>query len=183
VALELGFIEMGKRYYHLPSRSITYSSDSVNTDVQAAIESYEQTMGNILANGDYQLSEIGTLEGLMTTSYEKTILDEEITSRLLDMRKGIDVSDDAASLETIKEVGSGGTFLMSDDTLEHMRDDWYPKYTDWDPTPETRDNKDYTWVLRRANAEWKRRLAEAPDCMLDAGTVKELDGYIKKQSK
>jgi trimethylamine--corrinoid protein Co-methyltransferase len=67
VALQVGSLEMGKRFYNLPSRTLTYGSDSTNLDAQAAIESYENVMANTLAGGDYTLSEIGTLEGLMAT--------------------------------------------------------------------------------------------------------------------
>lgn len=74
VMLQIGSMEMGKRFYHLPSRTIPYSTDALNCDIQCGIESYEGTMANILSNADYQLSEIGTLDGLMTTSYEKPLL-------------------------------------------------------------------------------------------------------------
>ncbi|MDL2259957.1 trimethylamine methyltransferase family protein, partial [Deltaproteobacteria bacterium OttesenSCG-928-K17] len=183
VALQIGSIEMGKRFYNLPSRTITYGSDSTNMDVQGGIESYENTMGNALSGSDYMLSEIGTLEGLMTTSYEKTIIDEEITSRLIYMRNGIDVSDEAASMETILKIGSRGEFITSRDTLKNMKADWYPQYTDWNATPESRKPDDLQYVLRRANAEWKKRLEEAPESMLDEAIDKALDEYIEKHSK
>ena len=128
------------------------------------------------------LSEIGTVDGLMTTSFEKTILDEEMVSRLLSIRDGIDTSEDAASLEVIMEVGSNGEFLTSDDTLDYMYDAWYPKYTDWNSTYETRQAEDYEYVLRRANEEWKRRLAEAPESMLDKAAEEALDAYIRQHS-
>ena len=182
VMLQVGSIEMGKRFYHLPTRTEPYTTDSTSIDVQCGIESYEGTMCNILSGADYHLGEIGTLDALMTTSYEKTIIDEEITSRLLYIRNGIDVSEEMAALETIKEVGSGGTFLTTDDTLEYMRDAWYPKYTHWNREPEDGFEQDYEYVIKRANAEWKRRLAEAPDSMLDREVEKELDAYVASHS-
>jgi len=183
VALQVGSLELGKRFYNLPSRTITYGSDSTGMDVQGGIESYENTLGNTLAGADYMLSEIGTLEGLMTTSYEKTIIDEEITSRLMFMHNGIDVSDEAASLEVIFKVGSRGEFITSRDTLKNMKSDWYPQYTDWNAAPAIRKPDDLEYVLRRANAEWKKRLREAPESMLDSAADQALDEYIKKHSK
>ena len=182
VMLQIGSIEMGKRFYNLPSRTVAYGSDSINMDVQGGIESYENTMGNILCGADYMLSEIGTLEGLITTSYEKTIIDEEITSRLIHMREGIDISDDAASMDVIMEVGSHGTFIASEDTYEHMYGGWYPKYTEWISALDSRGVEDYEYVLRRANKEWKRRLAEAPDTMLDEAVEQELGDYIARHT-
>ena len=180
--LQIGSIEMGKRFYKLPTRTEPYTTESHLNDFQSGMESYEGTMCNILSGADYQLGEIGTLDALMTTSYEKTILDEEITSRLLYIRNGIDVSEEAAALETIMEVGSGGNFLLEEDTLDLMHDAWYPKYTDWNRDGEA-IGEDYQYVLKRANAEWKRRLEEAPACMLDAQTAKDLDAYVEAHSK
>lgn len=182
VALQVGSIEMGKNFYHLPARTEPYTTESSLSDIQCGIEAYEASMANILSGGDYQLGEIGTLDSLMTVSYEKTIIDEEIMSRLLYIRNGIDVSEEAAAVETTKNVGSCGTFLMEDDTVDLMYDDWYPKYTDWNRNIEDIGD-DYTYVLRKANAEWKRRLAEAPQSMLDEGTCEALDDYVKAHSK
>lgn len=178
--LQIASLEMGQRFYHLPSRTEAYSTDSPNIDVQCGIESYESTYGNTLSGADYMLSEIGTLSGLMTTSLEKTIIDEEITSRLIHMHNGFDVSDESASIDEILETGSAGTYITSDNTLEYMMDDWYPSVTDWNSKADDRPAGDYEYVLRRANAEWKRRLEEAPDCMLDEGTAKALDEYVNK---
>ena len=179
--LQIGSIEMGKRFYHLPTRTEPYTTESSMNDFQSGMESYEGTMSNILSGADYQLGEIGTLDALMTTSYEKTILDEEITSRLLYVKNGIDVSEEAAALETILGVGSGGTFLLEDDTIDQMYDAWYPSYTDWNRENIPDEQRDY--VLKRANAEWKRRLEEAPESMLDQGVEEALNDYIKHHSK
>lgn len=181
VMLQIGSIEMGKRFYNLPTRTEPYTTESSMNDVQSGMEAYEGSMCNILAGADYQLGEIGTLDSLMTTSYEKTILDEEISSRLFYIKNGIDVSEEASAMETIKEVGSGGTFLLTDDTMDLMYDAWYPKYTDWNREDVDDEKRDY--ILKRANAEWKRRLEEAPETMLDTEVEKALDDYIKAHSK
>ena len=43
--------------------------------------------------------------------------------------------------------------------------------------------EDYTYVLRRANEEWKRRLEEAPETLLDKSTAEEIDAYVAKHSR
>ena len=60
-----------------------------------------------------------------------------------------------------------------------MYDHWYPKYTDWNRDIEAIGDSDYTYILRKANAEWKRRLEEAPESMLDKEVEKELDAYVE----
>lgn len=178
--IQVGTIEMGKNFYNLPSRTLCYGTDSTGLDIQAAIESYEGTIGGILSGADHMLSEIGTVDGLMTVSYEKTILDEEITSRILHLRKGIDTSDEAASMEVIKKIGSGGEFLTSTDTMANYNAEWYPTVTNWDIKKDIRPENDYSYVTRQANAEWKKRLNEAPESMLDEAIEAELLNYIEK---
>lgn len=183
VMLQVGQIEMGKKFYNLPTRTEPYTTDSTSIDVQCGIEAYEGTMCNVLAGADYHLGEIGTLDALMTVSYEKTIIDEEITKRLLYIKDGIDVSEDAASVEVVEEVGSGGTFLVTDDTLDYMYDAWYPKITNWNRPAEKEIGQDYEYVIRRANEEWKRRLADAPESMLDQGVDEALDEYVRQHTQ
>lgn len=184
VALQIASIEMGKQFYHMPTRTEPYTTDSSVNDVQSGIDSYEGTMCNILAGADYQLGEIGTLDSLMTTSYEKTIIDEEISSRLLDIRKGIDVSEEAASVESICDVcgeDGDGNFMLEDDTIEHMHDGWYPTVSDWNRPDKI--TQDYEYVIRRANQEWKRRVAEAPASMLSPAQDEALDDYVKTHTR
>ena len=182
VGLQIGSIEMGKQFYHMPVRTEPYTTESSLPDIQCGIEAYEGTMCNILSGGDYHLGEIGTLDSLMTTSYEKTIIDEEITSRLLYIKEGIDVSEEAAAVDVICDVGSGGNFLCEEDTIDLMHDAWYPKYTDWNRDIEAIGD-DYTYVLKKANAEWKRRLAEAPETLLDKEVAKAVDEYVEAHRK
>jgi trimethylamine--corrinoid protein Co-methyltransferase len=40
------------------------------------------------------------------------------------------VDEDALATEIIRRVGPGGTFLMEDHTLQHMRDFWYSPLID-----------------------------------------------------
>jgi trimethylamine--corrinoid protein Co-methyltransferase len=54
------------------------------------------------------------------------------------MSRGIEVSDDSMSVETIHQVGPGGLFLKHRDTLSHFRKElWLPtlgqreSYEDW----------------------------------------------------
>ena len=175
IFIQTGTIEIGK-YYHLPTRTLTYGTEATNIDIQCGIEAYEGTFASIMSGADYMLSEIGTLDGLFTTSYEKTIIDEEITARLIHLRNGIDTSDDAASMDVIYEVGSGGEYLTTEDTLDNYGDDFYPSITDWNISDNTQN---FDYVLKRANEEWKRRLEEAPKTMLDTQIEKDLVHYIQ----
>ena len=83
----------------------------------------------------------------------------------------------------VKEVGSGGTFLVTDDTLDYMYDAWYPKITNWNRPAEKEIGQDYEYVIRRANEEWKRRLADAPETMLEQGVDEALDEYVKQHTQ
>ena len=79
-------------------------------------------------------------------------------------------------------MGSGGNFLCEEDTIDLMHDAWYPKYTDWNRDIEAIGD-DYTYVLKKANEEWKRRLAEAPETLLDKEVAKAVDEYVEAHRK
>ncbi len=176
----IGTVEMGKEFYHLPSRTLTYGTESHLVDYQTAIESYEGTVGGILSGADYMLSEIGTLSGLMTVSYEKTILDEEMTGRILHLRKGMDTSPETCALDTILKVGSGGSFLLTSDTLFNCRSDWYPSCSQWGKPMAEDGETNYELVLQKAYDEWNRRVAEAPKTTLSPDVERDLSNYLSK---
>ncbi len=75
---------------------------------------------SILSGTDMIVESMGCLESFMATSYEKFILDEEIISRALVLKKGINASDTDidTSLNLIMDVGHG-EYLTHPSTLKN----------------------------------------------------------------
>ena len=132
----------------------------------------------VLSGTDFLFECFGVLDAIMVTSYEKHIIDEEIIARCIALKNGPDISDDALSVDVIQEVGPGGSYLATDDTFAHFHDPFEESISECDSFDawSSTGSKD---IAQRAHEEYKRRLAEAPDELLDATVDKDLKSYMK----
>jgi len=146
-------------------------------DCQAGYETMQNYFTLMLA-GTHLINEcMGTLDSIMTVSYEKFMIDEEILSRMLRILKGIEISEDAFDISIIQEIGQTGSYLMHPSTAAKCRDMWTPTVADWNAYAawEKAGSED---ILVRANRRYKQVLAECPDTLLDAATDDALTKFI-----
>ncbi|MDW7730208.1 MAG: trimethylamine methyltransferase family protein [Bacillota bacterium] len=175
--IDIAGLQMSHEFYKLPSRLMTGMTDSKEVDVQAGYETMQNLVMGILARPNILHECHGVLESIMTLSYEKFIIDEELISRVLRIAEGIDTSDEAMSLDLIKEIGSEGIYFTHDETFKHYKDLWEPTVSDWHTYTEWKEIDED--ILVKANRMWKKRLADAPEKMIDDHLEKELNDYIK----
>jgi len=168
---------MCHEYYHLPSRLMTGMTDSKVVDVQAGYETMQNLVMGILARPNILHECHGVLESIMTVSYEKFIIDEELISRVLRVADGIDTSEEAMSLDLIMEIGSEGSYFTHDETFKRYKELWEPSVSDWHSYSEWKELDED--ILVKANKIWKKRLADAPEMMIDKELDRELQGYMK----
>lgn len=173
-------IQLSKELYGLPVRVLSGSCDSKIVDAQAGFETMQNLMIGTLAGADIIAHFCGILDGIMTISYEKMIIDEELLRRVKYFRDcKIDLSEEALSAQVIDDVGPEGTFLTHQSTFEGCRDLFKADVSDWSNYAEWKKegSKD---IVERANAIYKERLDSAPEMMLDPATERELSSYMKK---
>jgi len=175
--IDIAGLQMSHEFYKLPSRLMTGMTDSKEVDVQAGYETMQNLVMGILARPNILHECHGVLESIMTLSYEKFIIDEELISRVLRIAEGIDTSEEAMSLDLIKEIGSEGIYFTHDETFKHYKDLWEPTVSDWHTYTEWKEIDED--ILVKANRMWKKRLADAPEKMIDDHLEKELNDYIK----
>lgn len=72
----------------------------------------------------------GMLESGITFDYGQLILDCEFIRMIKHTIAGIPISDDTLAIDPIKEIGSGGDFLMHQHTFNHMRSQSHPELID-----------------------------------------------------
>jgi trimethylamine--corrinoid protein Co-methyltransferase len=168
--------------YHLPVRCLPGMTDSKLVDYQAGYETMQGLMMGILSGAHVLHESLGCFDSIMTTSYEKIIIDQELFSRVLRIWGGIDTSVEAMSLDIIQEVGPMGSFLTHPNTFEHFRERWSPTISDWD-SREDWEEKGSEDVLIKANKKVKEILANAPEKLLDSEVDKELKAYMEKVLK
>jgi len=170
------------RRYNLPYRSSnTNASNAV--DAQAAYESQMSIWGAIMGHANLLHHGAGWLEGGLTASFEKAVLDAEMLQMMAKFMQPMTIDDDSMAFEAIKEVEPGGHFFGAAHTLERYATAFYdPMLSDWRnfETWEEDGSKDAT---QRANAIWKDllRTFEAPE--LNPAIAEELDAFVARRKK
>ncbi|MGO9632663.1 MAG: trimethylamine methyltransferase family protein [Steroidobacteraceae bacterium] len=121
------------RFYDLTGGTASGMSDAKLPDMQAGYEkAYNHALvGNAGANLIYESA--GMLASLLGFSMEGLIIDNDVIGAVQRTIKGIDVSDESLSLETIRKVciEGPGHYLGSDQTLQLMQKEYiYPTVGD-----------------------------------------------------
>lgn len=175
-------LQMGLDFYHLPTRTMCGITNSKEVDCQAGFETMQSLLLGMMSGAHIAVQCLGVLDAIMTTSYEKFIIDEELIRRVKRIKAGVDTSQEALAVDVIQEVGHEASYLMHDSTLDHFRDLWTPQVSDW--------NSYSSWVEegsesmeRRANARFKKILDTVPESLIDAELDKELKDYITHMEK
>lgn len=110
--------ELG-RFYGVPSGSWV-STEALVADQQAGLEKMCGFLTHMQA-GVSCLWSVGQLESELTFSPAQAVIDDEMIGYVKRFLRGIDGSEEALALETIREVGIAGSFLDHGHTLRHHR--------------------------------------------------------------
>src|SRR3989441_10147048 len=129
-------------------------------DAQAAYESAATLIPTCLGGVNFVLHTAGWLEGGLAMGYEKFVMDTDQAGMMGVFVKGIDLSENGQALDAIRANGPGQHFLGSAHTLANFETAFYRS--------EVADNNSFEqWqedgsfdAAQRANAIWKRMLAE-----------------------
>lgn len=171
--------QMG-RFYGIPTRGGGAISDAKQVDSQAAYESMMSLQMAGLSGIHFVLHSAGILEGYMTASYEKFMIDAEMCGMVKRIKKGEEISSEKLATDVIGQVGPGGEYLTNMHTFQHFKTELY------DPIMAEKDNFD-SWSTKggismeqRANEKYKEILGnyKAPD--MDPAVRKALDAYMDK---
>jgi len=102
----------------------------------------------------------GWLEGGLTASFEKLIVDAEILQMMSEVLQPLVVDDASLGFAAIADVGPGGHFFGTAHTLERYETAFYrPLVSDWRNFETWQADGERT-ATQRANAIWKQLLAE-----------------------
>jgi trimethylamine---corrinoid protein Co-methyltransferase len=168
------------RRYRLPYRSSNVNSATA-VDAQAAYESAMSLWAAVLAHANLVYHGAGWLEGGLVASFEKMVLDAELLQEMAEVLQPLEVSEDTLALDAIREVGPGGHFFGAAHTLARYETAFYrPLLSDWRNFETWREAGSRT-AAERANAIWKRLLAEFEAPALDPAVVDALDAYVARR--
>ncbi|WP_166418657.1 trimethylamine methyltransferase family protein [Cochlodiniinecator piscidefendens] len=168
------------RRYGIPYRtSNTNASNAV--DLQAAYETMMSTWGAVLGGANIVYHAAGWLEGGLTASYEKFIMDVEIIQNMIEFLKPMKFDTDELGLDAIKSVPTGGHFFGAEHTMARYETAFYkPMLSDWQNYEnwEAAGAKD---ALERATALWQQALKDYEEPEMDVAIKEELHAYMAKR--
>ena len=170
------------RRYGLPWRSSNATASNV-VDAQAAYESQMAIWGAIMGGVSLLYQGAGWLEGGLTASFEKLILDAEMLQMMAEVLVPFRVDDAEIGLEAMAEVGPGGHHFATAHTLERYETAFYrPILSDW-RNFETWSDDGARTATERANGIWKQLLAEYEPPPLDEAAAEAIDDYVERRRR
>ena len=171
-----GFVQMYKEFYKIPVRAQTGVTSSKCLDYQAGYETMQSLLLTALMDVDVTSQSAGSLENLMTVSFEKTVIDDEVIARVRRIMEGLKIDEETFSVDIIMEVKHGDNFLMHDSTLDNFMDGWQPSISDWN-NYEGWSKAPYQDIEKKAEARVREILGNSTQ-LLDPAVAKQLRKYI-----
>ena len=168
------------RFYKLPYRASNVNASNA-PDAQSVWESMFALWGVLTGGVNIIIHAAGWLEGGLSASYEKYIIDCEILEWLRAYYDGFEFSEDALGIEAVREVGPGGHFFGCAHTQERYENAFHmPFLSDW-RNFETWQETGAVDATRRANGIWKQILKEIEPAPIDPGVREELEAFVAKR--
>lgn len=170
------------RRLRLPFRS---SNTTVSNciDGQAAFESEMSLWGSVMGHANLVNHAAGWLEGGLTASFEKLIIDAEMLQMMAEYLRPIEVTDDELAVDAIAEVGPGGHHFGTSHTLERYEMAFYTPILSNRQNFEAWQESGSPDIGVRANAIWKQLLSEYQQPPLDPAIDEALVDYVVKRKQ
>jgi trimethylamine--corrinoid protein Co-methyltransferase len=170
------------RHYGLPVRASNTNASNV-VDAQAAYESQMSLWACVMGHVNLVFHGLGWLEGGLTASFEKFILDAEMIQMLIETMKPLDIRKETLGVAAIKEVGPGGHFFGAADTLSRYETAFYsPMLSDWSNFENWEGNGGLT-ATDRAHRIWKDLLEAYEEPAMDLGIRDGLNDYVARRKE
>lgn len=170
------------RRYGIPYRTSNANASNA-VDLQAAYETMMATWGAVLGGANIVYHAAGWLEGGLTASYEKFIMDVEIIQNMIELLKPMKFDEAELGFDAIQSVPTGGHFFGAEHTMERYETAFYrPILSDWQNYEnwEAAGAKD---AAERATDIWQQALRDYQEPTMDPAIREELDAYVAKRKE
>jgi trimethylamine--corrinoid protein Co-methyltransferase len=165
----------------LPLRCSGNFTTSKLPDAHAMTEGTMSMLAAIHCGANFILHSAGFLDGLLSMSYEKFMLDTDLCGALHSYLDGVKIDDNQLAVDAFAEVGPGNHFFGCAHTMANYETAF------WDS--ETADNEPFEkWELAggddaatRANRLWKQKLREYEAPHLDEGIDEALKDFVARK--
>lgn len=165
----------------LPWRGSAATASKI-ADAQAVYETVHSAWGAMLGGVNLMAHAAGWLEGGLTGSLEKLVLDIEMLQTLAEVCHGLPADEADLAYEAIAEVEPGGHFFAAAHTMERYSTAFYPPLvSDWSNFGQWTENGGLD-ATRRANGIWKAILADFQPPALDPGVAEALNDFVARRT-
>ena len=169
------------RFYDIPSRGGGAITDSKLPDAQAGMESMMSQLMATLSGVHFVLHSAGILEGYMTASYEKFVIDDEICGMCKRIKRGETADPAKLALEVIAQVGPGGEYLTNMHTFQNFRKEFYTPIMEQKEAFAGWKEKGGLSLDQVANRKWKQILEAYQEPAMPDAVLRDLKAYITKK--
>jgi len=171
------------RRLNLPLRCSGNFTTSKLPDAHAMNEGTMSMLAAVHCGANFILHSAGFLDGLLSMSYEKFVMDTDFCGALHTYLDGVKIDDNQLALDAFKEVGPGNHFFGCGHTMANYETAF------WDS--EIADNEPFEkWeaagsadAATRANRRWKKALAEYQAPPLDEGIDEALQDFMARKKR
>ncbi|MEM9145933.1 MAG: trimethylamine methyltransferase family protein [Pseudomonadota bacterium] len=170
------------RRYGLPLRSSAVTASNA-PDAQAAYETQMSLWGALMGGTNLLLHGAGWLEGGLTASAEKFVLDVEMLQMFAEMFRPIPIEPEDLAVDAIASVGPGGHFFGTPHTLARYETAFYaPLVSDWSNF-ETWTERGAVDATQRANRIYRQTVDAFTPPPLDPARAEEIDAFVRHRTE
>ena len=171
------------RRYHLPYRGSGSLTTAKVPDGQAAYETQWTLWPCVLAHTNLVMHAAGWLEGGLTASFEKFIIDAEALAMFQHTLGGFTIDESTLALDMIAEVGPGGHHFGTPHTQDRFSTEFYQTFL--------ADRQGFeNWAAsgghdtaRRAHDLYREMLLHYEAPPLDTAIAAALDDFVARRSR
>lgn len=168
------------RRYGLPFRSSSVTSSNV-VDAQSTYESMMSLWAAISGGANIIVHAAGWLEGGLTASFEKLIIDAEMLQMMAEWLRPIEVNAETLALDAIAEAGPGGHFFGVQHTMSRYETAFYQPFLGERRNFESWQEAGSLDAQQRANSIWKSLLEQYRQPELDPAIDEALQDYVERR--
>jgi trimethylamine--corrinoid protein Co-methyltransferase len=177
----LATAQIGRRL-KVPVRTSAVNA-SPAVDAQATWETSFSLWAAIMSHSHLINHAAGWLEGGLSASLEKIVIDAELLRSWAEILKPVEFGDEEIALDAIKAVAPGGHFFGSPHTLTRYETAFYrPILSDWSNYENWRDGGEKTATDRALGVWQKIREAYVPP-PLDPAVKEAVGAYVERRRR
>jgi trimethylamine---corrinoid protein Co-methyltransferase len=171
------------RRYNLPYRGSGSLNTSKVPDAQSAYETMWTTWPAILAKTNFIMHAVGWLDGGLTVSYEKIIIDMENLAMFQHFLAGMEISDETLALDMIAAVPPGGHHFGTPHTQARYATEFYTPFLSDRQNFELWQENGSLDTAQRANKLWKQLLEEYEAPPIDPAIEGALREFVERRER